>query len=114
MKRTKIISGMLIATSAVIAFAATVQKASVEITKDQPQLVTVWDGKDLVAEIKIRKPGTLKLEAADIAWRAVPRGKVYNLTKNSKLELFVQDRSVFELSGDSMTVQPTDKEIKPK
>jgi len=88
--------GLAIAsTLAVAAFAADMQKISAESSTEQPYSVFVWSGKDVVAEIKLKKPGTVNVDAGEIAYRMAPGGgKDINSTKGSKLEFLVGGKSV--------------------
>jgi hypothetical protein len=115
MKQTKL-AGLAIATTvAVAAFAGELQRIQVPVSKGASQIVVVMSGKEVIAEVKVRKPGILNLEAGDITWRAVPgKGNDYNCTGGSKLELVAEGKSVLTVSGDSMLIQSVDQNLKVK
>ena len=99
--------GLLIAsTLAVAAFAAEMQRVSAENSKEQPYSVFIRSGNEVIAELKLTKPGTLNVEGGEVAYRLAPGGgKDINSTRGSKLEFLVEGKSVLTVSGDSMTIQ---------
>ena len=115
MRQTKLV-GLVIATTvavAVAAFAAELKHIQVPASKGAPQLVVVMSGKEVIAEVKVMKPGTLDLEAADVIWHSVPGNKNdYALSGGSKLEVLVEGKSVLKVSGDRMLIKDADKNLK--
>ena len=113
MKTLRIISLVIAATLAGTAFAAELQNAKMENSREQPHLVVVLSGKDKVADFKLTKSGTLNIEAEDLAYRMAPGGaKAYSLRGRCKLELLVEGKPVLSVSGDSILVQDLKEGLK--
>jgi hypothetical protein len=94
MKKITTLSLTVTATLGMAALAVELQKATVENSKAEPQLVAVFSGKQVVAELKIMKEATLNVEAGEIFWRVDPKsgGKTYNRKGGSKMELSVESK----------------------
>ena len=116
MRQTKLI-GLVIATALGVAvLAAELKRIQVPISKGASQLVVVMSDKEVIAEVKVMKPGTLDLEAAgDITWHILPGGKMdYKCSGGSKLELLADGKSVLTLSGDTMYIKDGEQNFKIK
>ena len=105
MKQMGIIGLAVAATLSAGAFAAEVQKASVETSKEHPQLVIIISEKGTIAVLKVTKAGILNVQAGDISWYLARGGKTYNCTKGCTIDLSVEGKSVLTVSGDSMLIQ---------
>jgi hypothetical protein len=115
MRQTKLVGLVIATTVAVAAFAAELKRIQVPTSKGAPQLVVVMSGKEVIAEVKIIKPGTLNLEVGDVVWHSVPGGKNdYSCTDGSKLELLAEGKSVLKVSGDRMLIQSAEQNLKVK
>ena len=119
MKHMKIVGLAVGATFAVSALAAGLENvkhlrsAHLQSSKQEPQLVVVTSGKQVIAELKIMKPATLDVEAGDVVFRTVPGGgKTYSCTGGTKLELSVEGKSVLTVSGDSLQIDNLKTEFK--
>lgn len=108
MKRKTMVSLVIAATIVTAALAAELQHATIQTSRENPQLLVVKAGKEVVAEIKLMKTGTLSLQAGEIVFRVAPSGggKIYNCTGGSKAELSVEGKSLLTVSGDLMLIQP--------
>ena len=115
----KIVGLAVGATLAVSAFAAGLESvkhlrsADLQSSKQEPQVVVVTSGQQIIAELKIMKPGMLDVEAGDVVFHKVRgRGTTYNCTGGCKLELSVEGKSVLKVSGDSMVIDSVQTEFK--
>lgn len=108
MKRMKLIGLVITASIGAAALAAELQHATIQISKEEPQLLVVKAGKEVVAEIKVLKAGSLSVQAGEVVYRMAPAGggKIYNCTGGSKAELSVEGKSLLTVSGDFMLIQP--------
>ena len=89
------------------ALAADLHNVVIEASKDQPVIIVVMSGKDSVAEVKVKKAGTLKVEAESINRRQTPGGeKIYNCTGAAKVELSGEGKPAMTVSGESVLIQP--------
>ena len=89
------------------ALAADLHNVVIEASKDQPLIIGVMSGKDVVAEIKVKKAGTLKVEAESIFFRQGLGGnKIYNCTGAVKVELSGEGKPAMTVSGESVVIQP--------
>ena len=89
------------------ALAADLKHVVIEASKDQPLIIGVMSGKDVVAEIKVKKAGTLKVEAESIFQRQAPGGdKFYNCTGAAKVEMSAEGKPPMTVSGESVVIQP--------
>jgi hypothetical protein len=104
MKHIKII-GLLIATTAVSAFADELYRATVQSSKENPQLVIIKSGNEVVAEVKV-KTGTLSVGATNITYHEGRDGRIYNCNGASRVELSVEGKSLLTASGDLIVIQP--------
>jgi len=119
MKQMKLVGlavGVMLAVGALAAGlenAKQLKNAALQCSKEEPQLVVVYAGKQAIAELKILKPGTLDIETGDVTWFNGPGGgKSYHCTAGSKLEVSIEGKPVLTVSGDSMLVQNLKSEFK--
>ena len=90
-----------------VALAADLHNVVIEASKDQPLIIGVMSGKDLVAEVKVKKAGTLKVEAESISFRQAPGGdKIYYCTGAVKVEMSGEGKPAMTVSGESVVIQP--------
>jgi hypothetical protein len=99
---------VIAATLVIAAFADELHHAKVQSSKENPQLVVIKSGKDVVAEVRVMKTGSLNVEAENIVWSAQPgQGKlIYNCKGQGKVELSVEGKPLLTASGDELIIQP--------
>ena len=89
------------------ALAADLHQVVIEASKDQPLIIGVMSGKDVVAEVKVKKAATLKVEAESIFISQVRGGnKIYNCTGAVKVEMSGEGKPAMTVSGESVVIQP--------
>jgi hypothetical protein len=107
--------GLGIGTTLVVAQLATQSKhIQVPVSKEPPQLVVISSGKEVIAELRIMKPGTLDLQAGDITWVTRNAKNTYSCTGGSALELLADGKSVLKVSGERMLLLNADPNLKAK
>jgi len=107
MRRIRMVVLAIAASLGTATLAADLHNVVIEASKDQPLIIGVMSGKDVVAEIKVKKAGTLKVEAESIFLRQVPGGnKIYNCTGAVKVELSGEGKPAMTVSGESVVIQP--------
>src|SRR5690242_12880158 len=91
---------------AISALAAELHHTEIQSSKESPQSVAVVSDNELVAVIKLVKPGLIHLQGQDISVTMHPGGKKrYNSKNGSSLDLTVDGKSVLKVSCDSMTIE---------
>jgi hypothetical protein len=115
MRKIRVVVLIVATTLGVAVLAGELKRIQVPTSKGAPQVVVVYSGKEVVAELKVIKPGTLNLEAGDVVWHTVPGGKNdYSCTGGSTLELLADGKSVLKLSGECMLLPSADPNLKAK
>lgn len=114
MRQTKLVGLVIATTLAVAAFAAELKHIQVPSSKGVPELVVVYSGKEVIAELKVIKPGTLGFEAGNITWRSRGGKSDYSCTDGCKLELLAVGKSVLKVSGDRILIQGANENLKVK
>jgi hypothetical protein len=110
MKLPKVIGLVVFTTLSIAALAAEVWRAQIPCngSRQAPQALLVFSGKQMIAEVKIMNPGTLNIEAKDITWFIHSTKKDYNLTGGSKLELLVEGKQVLTVLGEQLSLPDAD------
>ena len=91
---------------ALAALAAGAESLEIQSPKETPQSIFVTSDKGLVAEIRLIKPGTIKIEGGQVRVAMHPGGqKTYNINGGSSLEIVADGKSALKFSADSLVIQ---------
>jgi hypothetical protein len=107
--KTKFAMLLPIAALALATLAAGTELLEIQSPKETPQSIFVTSDKGLVAEIRLIKPGSIKIQEGQIRVAMHPGGrKAYNINGGSSLEIVADGKSALKLSADSFTIQNQD------
>ncbi len=102
----KLLALVIVLSMEIAAVASELQHLTIENPKEKMHVALVVSGKEVIAEIKLTKPGVIDLEGESISTSMRGNGaEFYTCKGRSKLELSVDGKPLLKVSGDSISIQ---------